>query len=237
MAHGPLCLHDWTGDGDVVDAAVVVPLLSLRIEVDTGPPGDHVNDSAIRLIGEVFLFWCLGVVGVGVVGRLGVWRGGWGRYDLYLLVVWVCVVRWKLSGVVDVCMVVCVRDNSRVVGWLCPRHPVSGGLRLWAVPCRVRAVFTVEQAVKSARLLCPSPAPTTSSVAVALWGILLAARGLTSGVLVGDVVHLLLTAAIPTGVCLRRSHPRMAGLRRVFGFPLGLDFALVELFGSGIFFE
>jgi hypothetical protein len=31
-------------------------------------------------------------------------------------------------------------------------------------------------------------------------GIILAARGLTSGVLVGDVVHLLLTVAVPTGV-------------------------------------
>jgi hypothetical protein len=30
-------LHDWVGDGDVVDAAVVVPLLSLRVEVDAGP--------------------------------------------------------------------------------------------------------------------------------------------------------------------------------------------------------
>ena len=29
----------------------------------------------------------------------------------------------------------------------------------------------------------------------------------------------------------------MAGLRRVFGFPLGLDLALVELFGSRIFFK
>ena len=29
----------------------------------------------------------------------------------------------------------------------------------------------------------------------------------------------------------------MAGLRRVLGFPLGLDLALVELFGSGIFFK
>jgi hypothetical protein len=35
---GPLYLQDWTGDGDVVDAAVVVPLLSLRVEVDAGPP-------------------------------------------------------------------------------------------------------------------------------------------------------------------------------------------------------
>jgi hypothetical protein len=68
-------------------------------------------------------------------------------------------------------------------------------------------------------------------------GILLAARGLISRVLVGDVVYLLLTAAVPTGVCLRRPRPRTSGLRRVFRFPLGLDFALVELYGSGIFFE
>jgi hypothetical protein len=52
---GPLCLHDWAGDGDVVDTLVVVPLLSLRVEVDAGPPSDHVNDAAIRLISEVFL--------------------------------------------------------------------------------------------------------------------------------------------------------------------------------------
>jgi hypothetical protein len=31
-------------------------------------------------------------------------------------------------------------------------------------------------------------------------GIILTARGLTSGVLVGNVVHLLLTAAVPTEV-------------------------------------
>jgi hypothetical protein len=35
---GPLRLHDWAGDGDVVDTSVVVPLLSLRVEVDAGPP-------------------------------------------------------------------------------------------------------------------------------------------------------------------------------------------------------
>jgi hypothetical protein len=60
----------------------------------------------------------------------------------------------------------------------------------------------VEQAVKSARLLRASPAPTTSSVPAALGGILLVARGLASGVLVGDVVHLLLIAAVLTGVWL-----------------------------------
>jgi hypothetical protein len=137
------------------------------------PPNDHVNDSAIWLIGEVFLLWGLGVVGVVDVLLLRVWRWEWGRYDLYLLVVLVCVVRWMRSGVVVVWMrglLICVRDNSRVVGWLRPCHPVSGGLRLWAVSCRVRAVFAVEQTVKFTRLLRTSPAPTMSSVSVALGG-------------------------------------------------------------------
>jgi hypothetical protein len=151
----------------------VVPLLSLRVEVDAGPPSDHVNDSAIRLIGEVFLLWGLGVVGVVDVLLLWVWRWEWGRYNLYLLVVLVCVVRWMLSGAVGVWLwelLIRVRDNSWVVGWLRPRHPVSGGLRFRAVPCWVCAVFAVEQAVKSARLLRSSSAPTTSSVATALGG-------------------------------------------------------------------
>jgi hypothetical protein len=129
-----------------------------------------VNDSAIRLISKVFLFWCLGVVDVWL---LRVWRWEWGRYDLYLLVVLVRVVRWMLSGPVVVWpweLLVCVCDNSWVVGWLRPGHPVSGGLRFRAVPCWVRAVFAVEQAVKSTRLLRPSSAPTTSFVAAALGG-------------------------------------------------------------------
>jgi hypothetical protein len=134
---------------------------------------------------------------------LRVWRWEWGRYDLYLLVVLVCVVRWVLSGAVVLWLwelLICVCNNSWVVGWLRPRRPVSGGLHFQAVPCWVRTVFAVEQAVKFARLLRPSSAPTTSSVAAALGGIILAARGLTSGVLVGDVVYLLLTAAVPTEV-------------------------------------
>jgi hypothetical protein len=77
------------------------------------------NDSAIRLIGEVLLLWGLGVVGVVDVLLLMVWGWGWGRYDLYLLVVLVCVVRWGRSGAVVVWLrglLICVRDNSRVVG-------------------------------------------------------------------------------------------------------------------------
>jgi hypothetical protein len=125
------------------------------------------NYSAIRLIGEVLLLWGMGVVDVLL---LLVWRWGWG---LYFLVVLVCVVRWMRSGAVDVWqrgLLICVRDNSRVVGWLRSCHPISGGLRLWVVSGLVGAVFAVEQAVKSARLLRTSPAPTTSSVPAALGG-------------------------------------------------------------------
>jgi hypothetical protein len=95
-----------------------------------------------------------------------------------------------------------VRNNSWVVGWLCPGHPVPSGLRFRAVPRWVRAVFAVKQVVKSARLLRPSLAPTTSAIAVTLGGggVILTARGLVGGVLVGNVMHLLLTAAVPTGV-------------------------------------
>ena len=138
------------------------------------------------------------------VWLMRVWRREWGWYDLHLLVVLVCVVRWMLSGAVVVWLLevvlICVCDNSWVVGWLRPRHPVPGGLRFRAVPRWVRAVFAMKQAVKSARLLRPSSAPTTSAIAAAVGGIILMARGLTSGVLVGDVMHLLLTVAVPTGV-------------------------------------
>jgi hypothetical protein len=70
-----------------------------------------VNDSTIRLIGEVFLLW------------------GMGEVDVLLLLVW----RWMRSGAVVVWLgglLICVCDNSRIVGWLRPCHPVSGGLRL-----------------------------------------------------------------------------------------------------------
>jgi hypothetical protein len=162
-----------------------------------------VNDSAIRLISEVFLFWCLGVIWVVDVWLMRVRRWEWGWYDLFLLVVLVRVVRWMLSGAVVVWLwevvLICVHDNSWVVGWLRPRHPVPGGLCFWAVPCWVRAVFAVKQAVKSMRLLCPSSAPTTSAIAAALGDNLDGERPRRRGAGC-NVMHLLLTAAVPTGV-------------------------------------
>jgi hypothetical protein len=133
-----------------------------------------VNDSAIRLISEVFLLWCLGVIWVVDVWLMRV-RGLERRwYDLYLLVVLICVVRWMLSGAVVVWLwevvLICMGDNSWVVGGLCSGYPVPGGLRFRAVPRRVRTVFTVKQAVKFARLLRPSSTPTTRAIAAALGG-------------------------------------------------------------------
>jgi hypothetical protein len=97
-----------------------------------------VNDSTIRLISEVFLFWCLGVIWVVDVWLMRVRRREWRWYDLYLLVVLVCVVRWMLSGVVVVWLwevvLICVRDNSWVVSWLRLRHHVPGGLHFRVVP-------------------------------------------------------------------------------------------------------
>ena len=68
-------------------------------------------------------------------------------------------------------------------------------------------------------------------------GIFLATRRVGSGMLVSDVVHLLLIAAVSAGVCLRGPRPSAAGLRSVFGLPLRLDFALVEFFGSSVLFK
>jgi hypothetical protein len=69
-----------------------------------------------------------------------------------------------------VVVLICVRDNSLVVDWLCPRHPVPGGLCFRAIPRWVRAVFAMKQVVKSALLLRPSPAPATRAIAAALGG-------------------------------------------------------------------
>jgi hypothetical protein len=186
-----------------------------------------VDDSAIRLLGEVFLLWCLGVI-------LVVWvrvvrRRGWN--NLYFLMVLICVVGWMLDMAVVVWLlllvVVCVRDDSLVVGWLCSRHPIPGGLCFWAISCWVRAILDMKQAVKSAWLLRPSSAPALSCHYRGPWGIFLMAYGLACGVLVGYVVHLLLTAAVLSGVWLRRPGPGSAGLRRVLRLSLIFNLSLM----------
>jgi hypothetical protein len=153
----------------MVDTSVMISLLSLCLEVDAGPSGDHVDDSTIRLIGEVFLFWCFGVILVMWIWLMRRQERGW--YNLYLLVMLVCVVGRMLGVVVVawlwvVVVVVCVRNNSLVVGWLCPRHSASGGLCFWAIPCWMRAVI-------SARLLRPSPALASRAISAALGGDIL----------------------------------------------------------------
>jgi hypothetical protein len=67
-------------------------------------------------------------------------------------------------------MVVSVRDDPLVVGWLGSEHSVLGGLSLWTVPCWMRTVFAVKQAIESARLLGPSSAPSSCAIVVALRG-------------------------------------------------------------------
>jgi hypothetical protein len=58
----------------------------------------------------------------------------------------------------------------------------------------------MKQTVISSWLLRPSPAPATRAIAAALGGDNLTASGFTGGVLVGYVVHLLLTTVVPPGV-------------------------------------
>jgi hypothetical protein len=144
---------------------------------------------------------------LGVILVVWVWvmrRREWGWYNLYLLMVLICVVGWMLGVAVVVWLwvvvIICVRDNSLVVGWLCSRHPVHGGLCFRAIPCWVCAILAMKQAVISAQLLHPSPAPASRAIVAALGEIFLMTSGLASGVLVGYVVHLLLTAAVPSGV-------------------------------------
>jgi hypothetical protein len=58
-------------------------------------------------------------------------------------------------------------------------------------------------------------------------GIFLTVNDLACVVLVGYVVHLLLTAAVPSGVWLRRPGPGSAGLRRVLRLSLRFDLSLM----------
>jgi hypothetical protein len=78
----------------------------------------------------------------------------------------VVVVVWLL-----VVLVVCVHDNSLVVGWLCSRHPIPGGLCFRAISCWVCAILAMKQAVKSAWLLHPSPVLPSRAITAALGDI------------------------------------------------------------------
>jgi hypothetical protein len=72
-----------------------------------------------------------------------------------------------------------------------------------------------------------TPGPALSCHYRGPGGIFLMASGLACGVLVGYVVHLLLTAAVPSGVWLRRLGPGSARLRRVLRFSLRFDLSLM----------
>jgi hypothetical protein len=85
----------------------------------------------------------------------------------------------------------------------------------------------MKQAVESVRLLRPSPASPSGAITTALGGIFLTASGFSGWVLIGYVVHLLLTTVVPLGVWLRRPSPGSAGLRRVLRLPLRFDLSLV----------
>jgi hypothetical protein len=88
----------------------------------------------------------LGVILVVRIRLMRRWERGW--YNLYLLMVLICVVGWMLGVAAVVWLwvvvVICVRDNSLVVGWLRSRHPIPSGLCFRAVPCWVCAILAME---------------------------------------------------------------------------------------------
>jgi hypothetical protein len=147
------------------------------------------------------------------------------------------MVGWMLDllVVVGLLVMVSVRDDPLVVGWLSSRHSVLGCLSLWTVPCWMRAVFAVKQAIEPSRLLCPSSVSSSCAVVAALGaGVFPTMGGLPGWVLIGYGVHLLMIVIVPTGVWLRRSSLGSAGLRRVLGLPLRFNLALMELLRPGI---
>jgi hypothetical protein len=182
----------------VVDASVVIPLLPLCLEVNAGPSGDHVDDSAIWLIGEVFLLWRWWVILVVWVWVMRRRRRGW--EDLYFLMMLICVVGWVLDMdvVVWLMVVISVRDNSLIVDWLRPRHPVPGGLCFRAIPCWGACSLRH----RTGSNICAAVAPVRGHVCYCRGpgGIVLTVSGFAGGVLVGYVMHLLLTAVVPSGV-------------------------------------
>jgi hypothetical protein len=99
---------------------------------------------------------------------------------------------------------------GRVVGGgKCARRPAGCRLvelwtffpcSLWTIPCGMRAVVTVKQAIESPQMLCPSSASSSCAAAMALRGIFLTTGGLSGWVLIGYGVHLLMIAIVTVGV-------------------------------------
>jgi membrane-bound metal-dependent hydrolase YbcI (DUF457 family) len=95
----------------------------------------------------------------------------------------------------------------------------------------------MKQTVESARLLCPSLASPSGAIVAALGRVFLTTSSFSGSVLIGYVVHLLVTAAVTSGVWLRRPSLGSAGLWRVLRLPLRFNLSLMQLFGPGILLE
>jgi hypothetical protein len=147
-------------------------------------------------------------------------------WNLHFLTVLVHVVGWIWMLVVVgllVVVVICVCDDPLVVSWLSSGHFVPSGLCLWTIHCWVHAVLAMKQTVESTRLLRPSSASPSGAIAVTLGRVFLMASSFSGWVLIGYVVHLLVTAAVTSGVWLRRPGPGSAGLWGVLRLPLRLN--------------
>jgi hypothetical protein len=81
---------------------------------------------------------------------------------------------------VGLLVVVSVHNDPLVVSWLSSGHSVLGCLSLRIVPCWMRAVFAMKQAIESSRLLCPSSASSSCIIVAALRGVFLTMGGLSS---------------------------------------------------------
>jgi hypothetical protein len=212
----------------VVNTSVMIPLLALRFEVHARPSGDHMDDSAIWLFGEVFLLWCLGVIMVGWIRVMRRWRRV--RKDLHFLAVLVRVVGWLLEVVVVVGGGMCARQLSGcrlAVPWtFCPWCPSFLGNLLLGVRSPRHGIGS---------RICVAVAPVLGFSLWCLplvslprpWGVFLMADGFSGWVLIGYVVHLLLASTVPTEVWLRRPSPGSAGLRRVLWLPMRFHLSLM----------
>jgi hypothetical protein len=78
--------------------------------------------------------------------------------------------------VVGLLVMVSVRDDPLVVSWLSAGHSVLGCLNLRTVPCWMRAVFAVKQAIEDC---CVRPRPLSLAPLPRPWGVFLMMGGLS----------------------------------------------------------